>query len=349
VAKIRILVVDDSVIFRRALAEELGRDPDLEVVATAPNGRIALTRLEQVRPDVVILDVEMPEMDGLEVLKAVRKTHPNLPVVMFSALTRRGAAATLDALAAGATDYFTKPADSSGPDASLRVVREEMVPEIKALCARPASRAEPTFPPAPNRPAPDGAVRAVVIGVSTGGPNALAEVFARLPADFPVPILIVQHMPAMFLRLLAERLTAGSPIRVEVGESGTVIGPGRAWIAPGERHMGVVREGTNYRLIVHEEPPENSCRPAADVLLRSAVKAYGSDVLAVILTGMGRDGLRGCEAVREAGGRVIAQDQDTSVVWGMPGEVARAGLADKILPLPQIAEEIVRRVRAGRR
>ncbi len=189
----------------------------------------------------------------------------------------------------------------------------------------------------------------MVVGTSTGGPNALADLFSRLPADFPVPILIVQHMPPMFTRLLAERLSGESPIRVEEAATGTVVEPGRAWIAPGDHHMIVVREGTQHRLVVHQDPPENSCRPAADVLLRSAARAYGADALAVILTGMGQDGLRGAEAIREAGGQVIAQDEATSVIWGMPGFVARANLADKVLPLAQIADEIVRRVRDGRR
>jgi two-component system chemotaxis response regulator CheB len=308
----------------------------------------------QANPDLVLLDVEMPEMDGLETLKELRKTHPKLPIVMFSALTSRGAAVTLDALSLGATDYFTKPTEPGGVEASLRVIREELIPEIKALCARPAVEAKPA-PPPPRSPVParpgtaDGGVRVVVVGASTGGPNALAELFGRLPADFPVPILVVQHMPPMFTRFLAERLSKESPIRVEEAGSGTVVEPGRAWVAPGDHHMSVVRDGTQHRLVVHQEAPENSCRPAADVLLRSAASAYGPGVLAVILTGMGQDGLRGVQAIREAGGLVIAQDEASSVIWGMPGFVARANLADKVLPLSRIADEILQLVRDGRR
>lgn len=351
--KIRILVVDDSAVFRRLVADELASDPGLEVVGTAANGRIALARMTQVNPDLVILDVEMPEMDGLETLKELRKTYRRLPIIMFSALTERGAEVTLDALALGATDYFAKPNDLGSLDASLRVIREELIPKIKVICAPPGSHAEPssarTGVRAPARaPASTGTVRVVVIGASTGGPNALAEIFARLPADFPVPILIVQHMPPMFTRLLAERLSAESQIRVEEGASGTVIQPGRAWVAPGDHHMIVVPDGAQHRLLLHKDPPENSCRPAVDVLMRSSAQAFGSDQLAVILTGMGQDGLRGSEAVREAGGRVIAQDEATSVVWGMPGFVVRAGLADKVVPLPQVADEILRQVRTRR-
>jgi two-component system chemotaxis response regulator CheB len=170
-------------------------------------------------------------------------------------------------------------------------------------------------------------------------------VFTRLPADFPVPLVIVQHMPPMFTRLLAERLSAQCPVRVQEGSSGSVLHPGQAWIAPGGSHMIVVRDGLQVRLLVHQDPPENSCRPAVDVLLRSVAQAFGPNSLTVILTGMGQDGLRGCEAVREAGGQILAQDEASSVVWGMPGYVARAGLADRVLPLALIPDEILRRVR----
>jgi two-component system chemotaxis response regulator CheB len=358
--KIRVLVVDDAAVFRRLLAEELNNDPGLEVVGTAPNGRIALAKMPQLSPDVVILDVEMPEMDGLATLAELRKTYPRLPVIMFSALTVRGAEATLDALSLGATDYFPKPVDVGSLDGSLEVIREQLIPQIKALCAsahrqtatpigtQPAPILAAGAPAGVQLPPPSGIRRApvqvVAIGASTGGPNALTEVFARLPADFPVPIVIVQHMPPMFTRLLAERLAAKFPLRVHEGAAGSVLQPGHAWIAPGDHHMIVVREGTQVRLLLNQDPPENSCRPAVDVLLRSVAKTFGAHSLAAILTGMGQDGLRGCEAIREAGGQVLAQDEATSVVWGMPGYVARAGLAHRVLPLSLLAEEIVRRV-----
>jgi two-component system chemotaxis response regulator CheB len=343
VPKIRVLVADDAVVFRRMVADELAADPAIEVVGTAANGRIALAKLAQLTPDLVVLDVEMPELDGLATLKEIRKTHPRLPVVMFSALTERGAEATLDALALGATDYFPKPA--GGLTESLRVIREELVPEIKALCGKPAPTALPT---APVVAAPAGRVDVVAVAASTGGPNALADLFAALPADFPVPVVIVQHMPPVFTRLLAERLSARHPLRVEEGRPGGALRPGHAWIAPGGHHMIVARDAAGDRVLTTQEPPENSCRPAADVLFRSVARAYGPSALAVVLTGMGQDGLRGCEAIRAAGGRVVVQDETTSVVWGMPGFVARAGLADRVLPIGQIAPEIVRRVAAGR-
>jgi two-component system chemotaxis response regulator CheB len=358
--KIRVLVVDDAVVFRRLVAGELSNDPALEVVGTAANGRIALAMMAQVSPDVVILDVEMPEMDGLATLAELRKTYPRLPVIMFSALTERGAAATLDALALGATDYFTKPVNAGGMDASLEVIREQLIPEIKALCKgretrgegreNLASRPSPLTPrPSPLAPRPcPGPVQVLAIGASTGGPNALAEVLGRLPADFPVPIVIVQHMPPMFTRLLAERLSAQFPLRVQEGGSGSFLQPGHAWIAPGDYHMIVVRDNRQVRVQLHQEPPENSCRPAVDVLLRSVAKTFGPNSLTVILTGMGQDGLRGCEVVREAGGQILAQDEATSVVWGMPGHIARAGLADRVLPVSLIADEVLRRVRLNK-
>jgi two-component system chemotaxis response regulator CheB len=349
--RIRVLIVDDAALLRRVVAEELNNDPALEVVGTAANGRIALARLPQLNPDVVILDVEMPELDGLATLKELRKSYPRLPVIMFSALTERGAEATLDALALGATDYFTKPTNTGGLDSSLEVIREQLIPEIKALCAKPGPGARgevqavlpPRLPVGGPRPSP-APVHVVAIGASTGGPNALAEIFRRLPADFSVPIVIVQHMPPMFTRLLAERLTAEFRIRVLEGGSGSLLQPGAAWIAPGNYHMIVARDGLQARTQLNQEPPENSCRPAVDALFRSVARTFGPNTLAVILTGMGQDGLRGCEVVREAGGQILVQDEATSVVWGMPGCVARAGLADKVLPISLIGDEILRRV-----
>lgn len=354
--KIRVLVVDDAIVFRRLVSDVLSSDPALEVVATAPNGRIALAKIPQVNPDLVILDVEMPEMNGLEALAEIRKTYPRLPVIMFSSLTERGAKTTLDALSLGATDYFTKPANVGSLDAALEVLRTQLVPEIKVICAKAvaaqplaaagvATPARPAVKPLLSRRSK---VDIVAIGTSTGGPNALADVIPEIPANFPVPIVIVQHMPPMFTKMLADRLAAKSHIRVEEGRSGAVLEPGTAWIAPGDYHMVVAQDGTTVRLLTHRDPPENSCRPAVDVLFRSVAASYGSGTLAVVLTGMGQDGLRGCEHIREAGGQIVVQDEASSVVWGMPGFVAKASLADKVLPLDQVAEEIVRRTQMGR-
>jgi two-component system chemotaxis response regulator CheB len=345
VSKIRVLIVDDAVVFRRLVADELSADPALEVVGTAANGRLALAKLPQLNPDLVILDVEMPELDGLATLKEIRKTYPKLPVIMFSALTERGATATLDALALGATDYFAKPANLGTLDASLQVIRDELIPEIKALCRRPTTAPQPIEQP---KNVTENRVDVVAIATSTGGPSALADLFSGLPAKIAVPIVIVQHMPPMFTRLLADRLSAQFHVKVEEGRSGGILQPGFAWIAPGDYHMAVVREGSQVKVKVHKDPPENSCRPAADVLFRSVALAYGASSLAVVLTGMGQDGLRGCETIKKAGGKVLVQDEQTSVVWGMPGFIARAGLADRTLPLSLIGPEIVRRVQKGR-
>lgn len=353
-SKIRVLVVDDAVVFRRLVADELAMDPALEVAGVAQNGRVALAKLPQVNPDLVILDIEMPELDGLATLREIRKLHPKLPVIMFSALTERGAEATLDALALGATDYFTKPTSSSGPEASLKVIRDELIPAIKELGRRPITPPE-TISAAINGLQAStsdsrrvGHVEVVAIGTSTGGPTALADLFAGLPKKLPVPVVIVQHMPPMFTQLLAARLTNQFGIPVEEGKHGGLLRPGHVWLAPGDFHMTVAREGTQVRVELNQSLPENSCRPAVDALFRSVAQTFGPNALAVVLTGMGRDGLRGCELIREAGGQVIAQDEATSVVWGMPGFVARAGLAERVLPLALIAPEIVRRVRAGR-
>src|SRR5262249_154679 len=240
-----------------------------------------------------------------------------------SALTERGAEATLDALALGATDYFPKPASEAGPDASIQVIREQLIPKIKVLAVEPPTGGEAekrvlaTPGPSPGPPRfSTGTIRLLASGASTGGPNALAEVFQQLPGDLPVPVVIVQHMPPMFTRLLAERLSAQFPIRVHEAVSGDVLQPGHAWIAPGDHHMIVVKDQAQYRLLLHQDPPENSCRPAVDVLLRSVAKAYGAHSLAVILSGMGQDGLRGCEMLREAGAQILVPDEATSGVWG---------------------------------
>lgn len=344
---IRILVVDDSVVIRKLLTETLSGDIALEVVGTASDGHIALTKLSQLKPDLVTLDIEMPVMDGLETLAAIRKSHPKLPVIMFSTLTEHGAAATLDALALGASDYATKPSNSGSFPIAIERIRAELIPKIKALCG--VVNAKPPAPSVPRLPAKVRAhtnplVDIVAIGTSTGGPNALAEVLPRMPADFPVPIVVVQHMPPIFTRLLAERLASRSTFPVEEGSSGATLSPGHAWIAPGNFHMKVVRTGLKTCLNLNQDAPENSCRPAVDVLFRSVAKAYGSNVLAVVMTGMGSDGVHGSKAIREAGGNVIIQDEASSVVWGMPGLVHASGLDDACYPLNQLAGEITRRV-----
>lgn len=346
--KIRVLVVDDSVVIRRVVSEELSAQPDLEVVGTASTGRIAVAKVAQLTPDLVILDVEMPDIDGLAALAQIRKSHPKIPVIMFSALTEVGAAATLEALSLGAADFFTKPSGPGGLEESRSVLRSELIPAIRALCPPKMAAPAKALPAASVRSGANARIDLLAIGASTGGPNALAELFIGLPPSFPVPILVVQHMPPMFTRLLSERLSKNSEIPTVEAASGVEITPGKAWMAPGGYHLEVVRQGTQLRTRIHQEPPENSCRPAVDPLFRSVAKACGANCLAVVMTGMGQDGLRGCEAIRAAGGQVLTQDESTSVVWGMPGFVTRAGLADKVVPLPMLAREIIRRAGIGR-
>ena len=354
--KIRVLIVDDSAVIRRLLSDLLKADPQIEVVGMAANGEIALPKVQQLHPDIVTLDMEMPVMDGIETLKALRKTHPKLPIIMFSTLTERGSSATLDALSLGASDYVTKPANVGSVIQGMERIREELIPKIKALCRRkddvtslPQTRSI-TGPPTPRIPVnPKGSskIGVLAIGVSTGGPNALAELLPALGKNFPVPVVVVQQMPPLFTRLLAERLGNISGFRCQEGVAGQFIRPGQLWVAPGGFHMETERVRDGVILHLHEEKPENSCRPAVDVLFRSVAKSYGAGVLAVVLTGMGQDGLKGCETIQAAGGQILVQDEASSVVWGMPGAVANAGLAEKMLSLKELASEILKRVQAG--
>ncbi len=346
---IRVLVVDDSVVVRKLLSEAFAGIPEIQLAGTASNGAIALAKIPQLNPDLVTLDIEMPGLNGIETLKEIRKLYPKLPVIMFSTLTEHGAAVTLEALSLGASDYLTKPTSSASLASSLEQIRQELRAKVLSLVRRDWPHQSRSAFASRARSGPGASrIEILAIGASTGGPNALAEVIPRLPQDFPVPVVVVQHMPPLFTRLLAERLHCHSRVPVREAERGCRLEPGEVWIAPGNHHITVRREGLRSRLELNQDPPENSCRPAVDVLFRSVAQAYGGGALALVLTGMGSDGARGAAQIREEGGEVFVQDEATSVVWGMPGSIVSAGLADRIFPLPEISAELVRRVAAGR-
>ena len=339
-ASIRVLVVDDSAVVRGLIAKNLKEDPAIEVVGTAANGQLALDALARMPVDVVVLDIEMPVMDGLTALAQITANYPATRVIMASTLTLRNAEISLKALNLGAADYVPKPESGLGAAAEFQ---RELIAKVKALAARRGIRhvvAAPTQPASapvvPLRRVERSKPTVLAIGSSTGGPPALQLLFAALKGAVTQPILLTQHMPATFTALLAEQLSRVGERPCAEAKDGEAILPGRCYVAPGGWHMTVGRDGATPVVRLNQEPPENYCRPAVDPMLRSAASVYGAGVLAVILTGMGHDGARGCEAVAQAGGRFIAQDEASSVVWGMPGAAAATGLAQTILPLTEI-------------
>ena len=354
-ARKRVLLVDDSVVIRKFLSDVVGGHPALEGAGAAPNGKVALAKIELDPPDVVVLDIEMPVMDGFETLKEIKKERPGLPVIMFSTLVTVGAPATAEALRLGATDYVTKPSDGGEREqAGAKLVERILAVTGAGAAARryggPATQAAatPAVAPAPDRGGPAGRVDVLAIGASTGGPDALARVFENLSPPPPVPIVIVQHMPAHFTGQLAKRLERVSGIPVREGVDGAELLPGSAWLAPGGQHMVLSRKLATVRLHLNQDPPVNSCRPSVDVLFESVAATYRQRVLAVVLTGMGEDGLRGATALSEAGAHIVVQDEASSVVWGMAGAIAKAGISKDVLPLSEIAGEVTRRVYFGR-
>ncbi len=356
---VRVLVVDDSVVIRRLVSETLGRDPRVEVVGTASNGRLALARVDQLAPDAVTMDVEMPEMDGIEAVRALRRAGHRMPIIMFSTLTERGAAATLDALSAGATDYVAKPTGGLSVTDSLQRVAEELIPKLLALTGAMTRRSTAAAHPWPEpaspatRVAAGGAlpvhpVRLVVVGSSTGGPEALSRFVGGLTAPPPVPVLVVQHMPPVFTRQLAARLDRLGPATVVEAASGDPLVPGTIAIAPGDHHLVVRPRAGGLAAGLQDGPPVNFCRPSVDVLFASAVEAVGGEIVGVVMTGMGADGRTGAGQIVAAGGTVMVQDEATSVVWGMPGAVATAGFAHRVLPLGELAGALEARLRGER-
>lgn len=345
--RIKVLVVDDSALVRRLVTTALEGAADIEVVGVARDGLDAVDKVDELLPDVVTLDIEMPNLDGLGALTRIREKHPRLPVIMFSTLTERGASATLEALSRGASDYVTKPSNTGRIADGIEAVRDQLVPRIRALAglrvvSQRAQAAAPAAVVPRRRPtASSRAVEALLIGCSTGGPDALARLLPRLPADLGVPVLVVQHMPPVFTAMLAQRLDKVCALDVREAVDGDPVRAGEVLIAPGDFHLRLRRTALGARVQLDQGPQENFCRPAVDVMLRSALPVYGAGALVAILTGMGQDGLAGVRELADAGARVLAQDQESSVVWGMPGAVAGAGIADEILPLDTVASRLI--------
>lgn len=371
-----MLVADDSIVYRKLLGDIINKRDDIELIGVAPNGSIALAKIEQKKPDLVLLDIAMPEKDGLEILKTVKEKKLNTDVIFVSGMNRENAEITVKALELGALDFIPKPQTDS-PKESINEITSALAPLLNLAKTRaytrwakdPSSRitkpVKPATPEAPARAPGPGIARvepkpivvpgkrvipridAVAIGVSTGGPNALNKIVPIFSADLPVPIFTVQHMPPTFTASLAERLNKSSAIEVVEAKAGMEIGKGVMYIAPGGRHMVVRNGSSNKRSIgLTDTPPVHNCRPAVDVLFRSIAMVYGKNILSIILTGMGSDGAAGVATIRRNGGYCIVQDEASSVVWGMPGAVFTAGDADEVLDLDQIplkVNDIVKR------
>lgn len=366
-APIRIVLVDDSVVVRGLLSRVINAQPDMEVAGSASDGKSGLARIADVKPDVVLLDIEMPIMDGITALTELRRIDRRLPIIMFSSLTERGAAITMKALSLGASDYAAKPTGGRNVSDGFDQVAEELLVKIRSLVgsrrsamggrSAASSRSSASGPSNPPSARPRAGlsvlerVDAVVIGCSTGGPGALEQIMLTWQKPLPVPAFIVQHMPPVFTKALADRLDRKTASRVVEAEEGMAAEPGVVYIAPGGRHMLLTGPIDGDVIIaLNDGPPLNSCRPSVDPLFRSAMSVYGSNTLAVMLTGMGNDGLNGAGDLARVGATIVAQDEETSVVWGMPGAVVDAGLAAEVLPLAEIGPRIAQvRPRSVRR
>jgi two-component system chemotaxis response regulator CheB len=344
------MIVDDSAVVRGLFTRWMANEPEFDLVGSATDGSQAVARVAELNPDVIVLDIEMPVMGGLEALPKLLAAKPGVRVVMASTLSQKGAAVTLRALELGAADYIGKPEASriGGADA----YRAELLDKLRALGAGVASaRAPAPIPPrATTAAGPQGGLRPLppvlkrpeilCIGASTGGPQALREFFTVLNGAWTTPIVLVQHMPPTFTTILAEQLGKASPLASVEARHGMPLQPGRIHVAPGDHHMTIRREGVGYSLALDQGPAENFCRPAVDPLFRSAAQLFGERALGVVLTGMGRDGREGARALVERGSVVLAQDEASSVVWGMPGAVAAAGLASLLRPVSGLAQAV---------
>jgi two-component system chemotaxis response regulator CheB len=337
--KLRVLVVDDSALMRKLIPQVLQNDPMIEVVGTAMDGAIGLRKIEELRPHVITLDLEMPRMDGIEMLRQITRKH-RVPVIVVSAHSRHGASLTLKALALGAFDFVTKPADAAS--GRIEQIGAQLAIKIKVAAASGAPKMILAVPPErPKMPRPSGEVRwpsrVVAIGVSTGGPNALQYVFSQLPPDFPGCLVVVQHMPEGFTEMFARRLNESSAIEVKEAQSGDLLLAGRALICPGNRHMKVRRMDHGDIAVLVDQPRVNGHRPSADVLFQSVAQEFGSTAMAVLMTGMGDDGAIGMGAVQAARGTTIAQSPDTCVVESMPRAAIARGFVTRIVPLSGMA------------
>lgn len=369
---IRALVVDDTSLYRKLLSDVLHQIEGIEVIGTANNGTIALAKVAQTHPDVLTLDVEMPGMDGLETLRRLRDVAPQVGVIMVSAHTTHGAKVTMEALDLGALDFITKP-EGKNPAQNIADLRRQLYPllstfrtrkQVKSLLRSPNSPVSrrPAAGPEAGSPLPlpieqaipqrlpgapaSGRIEIVAIGISTGGPQALAQLIPKLPGHLGVPIVVVQHMPPMFTAALAESLDRKSALTVVEGQHEQILAPNTVYIAPGGKQMKIVRQGAQQHscLLITDDPPENHCKPSVDYLFRSIAQGYGNRALGVIMTGMGADGTLGLRLMKRQGATVLAQDETSCVVFGMPMEAIKAGVVDAIIPLDQLATAVCQRV-----
>jgi len=343
----RVLIVDDSTIFRKVVRDTLSECPGVEVIAVASDGKSALDKIRHYQPDLVTLDVEMPVLNGIEVLRELQAMESKPEVIMLSAMTDHGALATTQALRLGAFDFVLKPSQSKLEE-SCAQLKADLLPKVKILQDRlrkqlgsaPVLEEEPVRFDSVARSFEPGHVKVVGIGVSTGGPAALAQVLPKLPATLPVPLLIVQHMPPVFTRSLASDLDRTSKIKVHEAEDGQTILPGNAYIAPGGKQMKVATRGGHQEIVITDDPAERSCKPSVDYLFRSMAHEYGREAMAIVMTGMGDDGTMGCRLLKRHGCMVVAQEEKSCVVFGMPRQVIAAGLADKVTTLNHMHEII---------
>jgi two-component system chemotaxis response regulator CheB len=362
---LRVMVVDDSVVIRGLISRWIAAEPDMVVAASLRTGLDAVNQIERVNPDVAVLDIEMPELDGISALPLLLAKKRNLIIIMASTLTRRNAEISFKALSLGASDYIPKP-ESTREAGAADIFHHDLIQKIRSLGAKvrravPVSSSPPLAPALGRshepllRPAPVAqqqlmrrafstqAPRVLLIGSSTGGPQALMTLVTELgPVIDRFPVLITQHMPPTFTTILAEHLARSSHRPAHEAVDGEIVKAGRIYLAPGGRHMRVVRHGVDAAIVLDDGPPVNFCKPAVDPLFSSAIDVWQGGVLALVLTGMGSDGMRGGKEIVAAGGSVIAQDEASSVVWGMPGAAANAGICAAILPLNQIASKLVR-------